>query len=156
MNNNRNYYMRVSFCLSYCMLAYLFMHHPPWQPVDSQIYSSRNECVSYETQYEIKYEKTSIAIRQKIHFNTLSPVLNCFFYAEDFNLSSVKMWRNWDQVKISLEEINTRALAIRMVDGSFLEPQYNYTVSFSATKAIKPTDQGLVFKIYRDMYTMKM
>lgn len=59
-------------------------------------------------------------------------------------------------VQISVHEIGSRNIAVQLLDGAFLQPKYTYSVYFKAFKDIEKVDEGLVFKVYRDLMTMKM
>lgn len=152
-----NWVSKLSFvCWLLWLLLLIAIIVIPCPRTQALIYTSRNECVSHETVYQVKYQQTTFAIEETIIFSVMSPVKNCYFYAENFSLQFVRMFRGKWSVLISVDEIGDRTIAIQLLDGSFLQPNENYTVVFWATKLIRAVDEGLVFKNYRDLYTMKM
>lgn len=152
-----NRILKLSFALC-CHLLLLLCNAPPATLFSSasQIYTSRNECISQETLYEIKYRTDSFEIAETIVFTVLTPVKNCYFFAEDFILMEVTMTRDQLPVKISVDEIGGKAIAVQLLDGTMLQPNQKFSVTFKAYKLIHAVDEGLVFKVYRDLWTMKM
>lgn len=142
------------FCCYWLLL--LLPINPPSPGAFAQIYQSRNECVSNQTIYEIHYAAREFVVRQEIIFHVLSPVKNCYFYAENFTVFQIQFYDGFDRAKASLEGIGRRSIAISMISGAFFHPDHNYTLKLSARKPILPVSEGLVFKVYRDMWTMKM
>lgn len=155
-----NRVLKLSFvcCCYWLLLLLLLPANPPRLTLTSAlIYTSRNECVSTATSYEVKYLADTFEIKEDIHFYTLSPVQNCYFYALNFTLTGVRMsYREGKALQISVQEFDKRVIAIQPLDGSYLQPKQSYKIEFWARKSIRAVDEGLVFKVYRDLYTMKM
>lgn len=146
--------LKLSFACFCCYWLLLLPSHPPPTSA-SLIYASRNECVSHDTHFEIKFGKKTFEIRESISFTVLSPVMNCYFFAEDFILYKVEMTRGEVQVQISVHELGNSNIAVQLLDGAFLQPKYNYKVYFMASKQITAVEEGLVIKTYRNLTTMK-
>lgn len=161
MNNSCSMKLRLLWCSSKLVLVFiaLVLVNPPrrgYNLISAQIYTSRNECVSYDTVYEIKYRADHFDIQQRINFYTISPVTNCYFYAENFLLRKVFLWQNESSLRISIDEIGNNVIAVKLLYGDWLLPNFNYSIDFTVQKKIEATGEGLVFKVYRNLQTMKM
>lgn len=139
----------------YWLVLLSILPAPP--PTDAKIYTSRNECISHETIYEVKYLRETFEIENQITFTVMSPVRHCYFSAENFTITSAHMYHGKRvPLKISLSEIESKRIAIRLLNGTMLQPKVNYVITFKAVKWIRAVSEGLIFKVYRDLYTMKM
>lgn len=152
---NRVLQLSFVYCCFYWLLLLSCQLAPP--QVNGQNYASRNECVSYETVYEVKYLRETFEIHNKISFTVMSPVRHCYFSADNFTILSVQMTTGRGvPVKISLTEIQSKTISIKLLDGTHMPPNVRYTITFRAVKWIRAVSEGLVFKVYRDLHTMKM
>lgn len=137
-------------------LALLYISLSVHEPnlISAQIYKSRNECLALTTLYEIKFLETVFEVYQSVEFETMSPVENCYFDLEEFVLRSVTVYENGTRLFCGIDEIDSKILALKLFHG-FFRPHTNYTAVFRMRKLIKQAAEGLIFKVYRDIYAMK-
>lgn len=142
--------------LVWCWLFLLYIFLPSREPnlAEAQIYTSRNECISESSVYDIQFTAVAFSIQQNIKFTTMSPVTSCYFYVEDFIFSSVILYEKGRRQLIGIDEIDDKTLVLKLVKG-FFQPNTNYTVVFHMIKVIERAGEGLIFKVYRDLYSMK-